>query len=709
MINIPINDYETILEPFCDGGESYTGHFKYSPLTAYTIKPEGSANQIWDSVTVSTAAGSCSKMERVCNVNTEDYDTMRVFWVAEAGITMRLYCNGSEVINTRGTGKLDYADGHFAEKKLSSLRFEFENSSDTLLSAGMMYLGMRSESRLKTAAAFPFTDEWEGCFEAEPDYELFSEVMLSREELAQMRPRLTEHPYSEIFQTFREIANDAMTKPPELKIARSAHDRFRMPNNFAEPMTALAFIGQAENNPEMLRMACRYALSLACCTCWSFDKVEELPGITWFHRSFTPADCCVAITAVLCFAGKLLTWHGRNILLQALIMKGLPRIEADYMTMDYIYHINQGMVFSTGYICALSLLAETYPRYNRRIDEIEKTVDDMFCETINPDGSMNEGAIYWEYSMSQYFSSCYMLARRKGLSIAEYLKDKLYKTSEFALFMLNEKGIIIPVNDSRPDPYTTHVCSVFSQVTGDLRWNYLCRKGRVERNIFAFLLPKPENMSEPFYPQKFQTFYDMGLVSYCNDGVHFMGIAGPSNSTHCHADKGSFVLYKNGNPIFLDVSGGAYDTAVHKIVKYSSAHNICVPVADGKVSEQYIRDGITAKILTAELSGNGFIWSTDTTDVWDRTLVKRSIRTVSIDENGELTILDEFEFSRPASISFRFNMYDRKNAEITPIDWVPVREACTPLVCDSAGRQIYRFELCTGQELNFRLTTKITV
>ena len=51
-------------------------------------------------------------------------------------------------------------------------------------------------------------------------------------------------------------------------------------------MCALSLVGLVEQDANMLRMACRYMLSLACCKTWLTDPMEGMPGATWTGRSF---------------------------------------------------------------------------------------------------------------------------------------------------------------------------------------------------------------------------------------------------------------------------------------------------------------------------------------------------------------------------------------------------------------------------------------
>ena len=146
-------------------------------------------------------------------------------------------------------------------------------------------------------------------------------------------------------------------------------------------------------------MGARYALSLASCRTWYVDEKELAVGITWNNRVFREAFASFGISLFLEFGGSILTWHGRNYLYEALVNKGISRLDGDFKRMEYIYHMNQGLAFSPGYIYALICLTKRFPRYKKRIDEIEADVDEMLSGTINPDGGIVEGLGYYSYTI----------------------------------------------------------------------------------------------------------------------------------------------------------------------------------------------------------------------------------------------------------------------------------------------------------------------
>ena len=201
----------------------------------------------------------------------------------------------------------------------------------------------------------------------------------------------------------------------------------------------LAFVGYIEKDKDVLRMAARYAFSLASCETWYIEEKELVTGVTWNGRVFRAAFASYGLSIFMEFAGSILTWHGRNYIYEALARKGIARLDADFKMMEYIYHMNQGLAFSPGYIYALMTMTKRFPRYKKRIDEIEADIDEMLSGCINPDGGMMEGLGYWSYTIESYCLTACALAKYRGKSIYEYIGGRLDKTSDFALTLTGGK------------------------------------------------------------------------------------------------------------------------------------------------------------------------------------------------------------------------------------------------------------------------------
>ena len=708
MINIPIDEFSCIVQPYFDGGDSYKDNKKYSLVPKYKTMPEGCLKQTWEGIRVDVEPCSSSVIETDnLNIDISDFTRFRIFANISKNIRVKLYCNGELVIDEQCGGKIENIDGKTERlpKTINSLRYEFINSSEILLSATIHYLGLIND---KIKNKNTFTGEWEGFFSENPSYEMFDNLVMTDEELERLRKNITKEPLKSMYEKAKNIALKKMEECPEKEIKRTVANFFREPNNI-NGLIELAVVGQIDKNEQMLKMACRYALSIASCEYWCADPMETAPAITWHHRSFTESAVASQVSTVISLAGNCLSWHGRNYLYNMIIMKALPRMEADFMTMEYIYHMNQGIAFMSGYVQALAVLSNNYPRYKRRLDEAEILLEEMLENAFAPDGSSFEGASYWQYTMLNYLNCVYFLARCKGKSIKEYVGGRLNKTSDFALSLIDAKGYMLPVNDSGRNIYVRIISAMLYSITGDERWARLYHLKKEADDALTMCMINSINVPQSHAELTCGYVYlpVVGFSQICRDGIQLFASSGPSNSTHCHCDKGSFLVNKNGRAVIPDVTALYSDAEAGRLQKTQS-HTLAVPVKRGKLLEQYHGTGYEAKIKKSSFENGVFEWQSDNSQMWDKSIVKSNVRTIFSDKSDEFIITDEFEFSLPMGISFRLNVINESDVTVEPVNWTPVSREYSELYRynDEMAHQII---LTSAEALRFSIVTKITI
>ena len=111
MRNVPINEAETIFEPFWDGGESYPCPEKYSVLKNYriTYAPDAIARitPSWFGARIDIQKGGSdgfdAVMERDCELSIEGYDIFRIFASLPENMQVTITCR----IDGEDTGESD--------------------------------------------------------------------------------------------------------------------------------------------------------------------------------------------------------------------------------------------------------------------------------------------------------------------------------------------------------------------------------------------------------------------------------------------------------------------------------------------------------------------------------------------------------------------------------------------------------------------------
>ncbi len=287
-------------------------------------------------------------------------------------------------------------------------------------------------------------------------------IFFSPGDLDELRAKLLTGHLAPAFAALRAQAEKDMRLNPEAEVGRLVPWPLRIfgrKRDLSKTMTAgvmerLAFVGLIDQNMDMSVMAARMALSASHCEHWCESPMGVFPGSTWHHRSFTEEVYARACALVLDWAGFCFTPHGKQIVRDAIIMKGLPRMESDFKRMEYIRHMNQGIVFSSGRIIGALSLLPAHPRYRSLVEEAERDLHEMIDDYVRPDGGTLEGIAYWNYTFSTSMPVFYALARYHGQSFKEYATPSLIKTGDYALGMLSITGdgtTYLPVNDAHAD------------------------------------------------------------------------------------------------------------------------------------------------------------------------------------------------------------------------------------------------------------------
>lgn len=725
VINIPINEAETIFEPFYDGGESYPDHEKYPRLNNYTVSyAEGTVakvEQTWSAVNIliqsQTTQTYSVKLERSCDLEIQGYDRFRLFAAVPENITFCIRCTidgqSQVVMEKTGLGDTCEYDGIIWGRRITHYSLEFCQKGKETVSINLEWLGLANSERqsVMESKKSPFQESWEGCFCENPVMEPMIGICFTTDELNALRERLGKAPFLKIVDTLRKRAEAAMLLEPEPHIAeyvppndkndrRWVRDRDYKRPNFLKDMEVLAFIGLLDQNMEMLRMACRKMLSIAVTPCWTESIMGCLPGATWHHRSFTEDRLCSAVALVLDWAGNILTWHGKNIVYDALMLKGLPRLMSDFYSVEYIREMNQGIVFNHGRVLALLALSHRYPRFEAMLTEAANDEREMIDRYIMEDGGTLEGPHYWNYTFEHSLLTIALLARHENKTLEEYAWGKLKQTGEFALTMLSDVQdgtCILPVNDAHMVRYSPVVCAIFKRISKDPRWRLIYNKVITEVNeenadLMTVLFSsdiEPVDM-ELFY-DKFQSSDRVGHTSLrrMTDDVgcvHCYLSGGPNYHAHCHGDKGQILMEVDRIPILIDRGICVYSNPLVNVLDKAKMHNLFIPEAsEGVMSYEQDVLGPGARIVRSSYENGVLDYCTDTLGAWPPGILQSIKRSVKSDNPHEYFIYDDAEFLEETGSSFRLHTYGKITQQenswsieeggyeitVTPINYTP--------------------------------------
>lgn len=703
---IEINEAEAIIEPFYDGGTSdpEDSDPRYCVLHDYKIQACNGARiqvqQGWAfagiQIVQTTPNLPILKMERDCDIDICEYDTFIVFgsiptqmaFDLEAEIDGKMVTLGKEIY---GTGVSEEYNFLIQGRRLTHLFLVFyaeqENSK-----AELNWFGLMDTKRLKKMLEHKnhYDAQWSGYFIKNPD--VFApklNLLFDRTELTALQEKLKKSPFCEIYTQKKEKAQRDMEICPESYIGRFVPQYDRRWNRSRDKEWALdltknacgmhtvienlAFVGLIEQNQKMLCMAARHAICIAHCEYWCESPMGILPGATWHHRSFTENHYCTTLALILDWCGNLLTPFAEQVLRDALVMKGLPRIESDFHRCEYIRHMNQGIVFSQGRIFAQLALLPRYPRYAADLEQAEADLIEMIGNYVQPDGGVLEGPGYWMFTFNEVLPAFYALARYHKEPFTYYRK-LFSKTGRFELAMLSmedNRTVLHPINDCHPNLHVScMLANSFYQFTGEIAWKNLYERlmeqKHVDEDTFALIsspLPDGFQIAEEEIDRIFPITGQIGITRKGRDletRIHLC--SGATCPTHYHQDKGSLLLEADGKVLCPDCGNGNYFDSELSELYSTQAHSILCPIyKDGRTATQGRYEAGSRILFVWE--EKGMDTASDDTAAWSDDPYVSAVRRIR-SPIAELVIVEDiFQLKNADSVLFQLNCYEEWQIE----------------------------------------------
>lgn len=742
MRAVHINEAEAVLEPFWDGGTSdfEDKDKRYCVLDEYDISIAkntiATLSQGWafavfqiDKENENTCDATIT-MCRDCSIDLGQFNRFIVFGSFPKNTQIKVHgvVNGKKCeLISKTEGKGDSTE-YFNTVTLGVLtQITLEIYSQGVAIGNIGWFGVANEEKLTEMLnrKTPYTAEWNGFFKNDVKEILpQSELLFSKEDLNDLRKKMMCEPFKTTFEQKRADAVKAMEIVPEEYIGRflpyydkrwcRARDINR--GNIASIMENLAFVGLVDNNFDMLKMACRHLISVCHCEYWCEAMIGIFPGATWHHRSFTESSFAKAVALVLDWAGALLTPFAKQVAYDALALKALPRIESDFYRVEYIRHMNQGIVFTNGRIYSILALMQRYPRYKMQLENAEKDLIEMINNYVQPDGGTLEGPGYWMFTFRDIMSVFYALARKKGIEF-NYYKDLFQKTGNFALGMMSmeDDGTeVLSINDAHPSSHMScSLASCFYSFTGNQSWKIiyenLLNKKRIDEDVFALICVP--NMGTPCENKPtastaiFETTGQLGCTRIGADlQTHVHYCSGFAYRGHYHQDKGSIIIEANGKTLVPDFGTGYYHESDLIALTNPASHSLLLPVFEnGQIAHQH-PNGPKGKIISAYADENSVDFYADETDAWEGNSFKLTKRQI-VSPFAELIIIaDQYCLDNANHASFVLNgsaLYTFLNPQlakmnvanidlkVAPLNWQWQNPRCNSLL-DGERRKVYQ-------------------
>ncbi|MBD3629382.1 heparinase II/III family protein [Cyclobacterium sp.] len=302
-------------------------------------------------------------------------------------------------------------------------------------------------------------------------------------------------------------------------------------------------------------------------------------------------------------------------------------------------------------------------------DGIYKTMEsvDLFINSYPDDGSCSEGPGYWAHAGGKMFDYLDLLHKNTDGAIDLFDRELIKNMGRYIYraYISNGEHYInfadspfrIRHNPGRIYRYGQRIndetmvgFGVFLMDQSEFKISAISGKlGEALENLFNVEGWQSLQGKEPLIAEYY--FIDLDAVIARDEegtdkGFYFAAKGGSNGEQHNHNDVGSFMLYYNGNPVFMDVGVGTYTRETFGPERYSiwtmqsNYHNL--PVINGL--GQRPGGGYKASDSSYNPSKGKVTYSTNIAGAYpDDAKVKSWERTYTLDRKKRFLIEDSFE------------------------------------------------------------------
>jgi len=261
------------------------------------------------------------------------------------------------------------------------------------------------------------------------------------------------------------------------------------------------------------------------------------------------------------------------------------------------HHLNNWTPWINSNWLTANLLLE--PDANRRRDAILKICRsvDQYLEDYSPDACCQEGPGYWNVSPGSYFDCCTLLSSATGgagnpltdpfvRKMFRYIADVHINGPWFVDYgdappKMEESGEFVYRIGTAINDTTLKAYGAFNASAAALRGEAVTDdQGHLGRVFPSLLVSAKAIASEKRDALVRDSWYpDLGLMTArvkedTTDGFYLAMQAAPNQRPHGHNDSGSFIVFRDGNPIFVDIGPEAYTAPRYKFSAQSAFHNL---------------------------------------------------------------------------------------------------------------------------------------
>jgi hypothetical protein len=616
---IPINEAEAIIEPFWDAPLCELGEWIITPGTKHGF--DIYQNWCWTTFVWARKpdSGPALFMRRECDIDCGNYDRLVLSVMAPEKAVVRMAANTDDGIRESyfppaGKLKAELTLDISGTAKITSIIIEINAGVDGIAQGWFNWLGLQHSGRLaeKLNNKNIRDSRWEKHLKDEsftPEFKPLYGLVLNAEELEDLRTRHEKLIAAGNSSPFIIAAAAAKSIQPETLInefvnfwgdTRYTRERDHGRQILNHGMNA-AIAGYLLRDKELLRLAARYAMSIAMCDNWDDGFICRFPGSTFDHRCFVQSLCAYDVAGILDLAGEFFTDTGRDFLRRRLAEEAVGAINYNTWRYDYIFHCNQLAWFTPGRMLALGVLRQQTPRLQPYIDIAYDELRESLEYTILPDGGYVEGPTYFRCVGRDAGLGIYFYSRIMGKPMAECIPESMKRCGDFGEVFIstNDRVDVIPVCDASANHEITSQAIMAGLLPGSA-WQRMLKKAIIRNGgwpsaasvntvhsvpnmtdaaIAWGLASRGDDVEHEFSP--FTVLPHMGPVvsqrQFNGEVVKLLIQGNQANAGHTHEDKGSFVLEFAGDTFAIDPGTCDYSNPLAGVLHNCERHNMLVP------------------------------------------------------------------------------------------------------------------------------------
>lgn len=361
---------------------------------------------------------------------------------------------------------------------------------------------------------------------------------------------------------------------------------------------------------------------------------------------------------------------------------------------------------------------------------------DKFINFVKADGACEEGPSYWGHAAGKMYDYLQLLYDGTGGKISLFDQPIIKNMGEYIARSYVGNGWVVNFADASAKgggdapiifrygkAVGSDVMMQYAAYLNSLSTRKSLSSGRdMFRTLQSLLYAKEMGEAEPSYQSPAYTWYPETEFCYMTNKAGFFLAAkgGYNNESHNHNDAGTFSLYSNTTPVFIDAGVGTYTRQTFSNERYtiwtmqSNYHNL--PMING-VPQSF---GSRYKATATSFDPKRMTFTANIATAYpEEAGVDKWIRSYTLNKNkGEVKIQDSFtlkELKEPNQVNFlTWGKIDVSSEGIVRIDvngekvellydkntFTPSVETVAlddPRLSNVWGKEIYRLSLNAGK------------